>query len=105
LGTFRTGNKPNWMSFNADGRYLLVANSAGENLTVINLDTMQNEGYLFMPAGDNPVSVAADNATTLVAVRTPGGSGRLDQVQAPNGFTAPLGPLGVYQNVVHNNTA
>jgi len=105
LGTFRTGNKPNWMSFSADGRYLLVANSAGENLTVINLDTMQNEGYLFMPAGDNPVSVAADNATTLVAVRTPGGSGRLDQVQVPNGFTAPLGPLGVYQNVVHNNTA
>ncbi|MBI3695951.1 MAG: hypothetical protein HY238_14060, partial [Acidobacteria bacterium] len=105
LGTFRTGNQPTWMSLSSDRRYLLVANSAGENLTVINLDTMQNEGYFFLPYGDNPISVATDNNTILVAARRPEGRARLDSLEITRRYAAALGTLGVYTNDLSANTA
>jgi uncharacterized protein (TIGR03437 family) len=105
LGTFRTGNRPNWMTFSADRRYLLIANSAGENLTVINLDSRQNEGYLFTPAGHYPVSVAADNANILAAVRTSEGTAMIDAVQLNQRAAFPMGRLGIYTNEVAADTA
>ncbi len=108
LGTFRTGNVPTWMSLSADARTLIVANSSGEALTLINLDRMQNEGLLFMPSGHNPVSVAADNGTVLVAVRTPT-QGKIDWVDVVRRGSFDLGQSlgrpGVFQNLVSTNTA
>ncbi len=105
LGTYRTGNRPNWMTFSADRRFLIVANSFGENVTVINLDSRQNQGYLFLPAGHNPISVAADNGTTLAAVRIPGGAAQLDAIDVLGRVAYGLGRLGVYENLIHINTA
>jgi len=105
LTSFRTGNRPNWMTLTGDRRYLLVANSAGENLTVINLDTMQNEGHLFTPPGHHPVSVAADSATVLVASRVPGGGAKIDRALLDLRAIFPLGRLGIYENAVHADTS
>jgi uncharacterized protein (TIGR03437 family) len=105
LGTYRTGNRPTWMTLSADRRLLVVANSAGENLTLINLDTRQNVGPMFMPAGHQPVSVAADNGTVLAAVRIPQGLAQIDAVDLSGRVAYGLRRLGVYENVVHTNTA
>jgi uncharacterized protein (TIGR03437 family) len=105
LGTFRTGNRPNWLSLSADRRYLLVANSAGENITVINLDTLQSEGYLFMPSGHYPISVAADNASVLAVVRTTSGRSQLDAIQLTDRGAFAIGRLGVYDNDLNRDTA
>jgi uncharacterized protein (TIGR03437 family) len=105
LGTYRTGNKPTWMSLSADGRLLLIANSAGENLTLINLDTRQNQGFLFLPAGHQPISVAADNGTVLAAVRVPQGIAQIDAVDLGGRIAYGLRRLGVYDNVIASNTA
>jgi uncharacterized protein (TIGR03437 family) len=104
LGTYRTGNRPTWMALSADGRLLMVANSAGENLTLINLDTRQNQGFLFLPSGHQPISVAADNGTVLAAVRTSGGA-QIDAVDLGGRIAYGLRRLGVYENVIASNTA
>lgn len=105
LGTYRTGNKPTWMGLSADGRLLMIANSAGENLTLINLDTRQNQGFLFLPAGHQPISVAADNGTVLAAVRVPQGLAQIDAVDLSGRIAYGLRRLGVYDNVIAGNTA
>lgn len=111
LGSFRVGNKPSWMSFTPDRHGLLVANSSGENLTVINLDTMQSQGYLFTPAGHEPVSVAADNGTILTVVRAAaattqaGGAAQIDTVDLSLRAVFPLGRLGIYENSLPTDTA
>ena len=105
LGTYRTGNRPTWMGLSADGRLLMVANSAGENLTLINLDTRQNQGFLFLPAGHQPISVAADNGTVLAAVRVPQGVAQIDAVDLSGRIAYGLRRLGVYENAIASNTA
>ncbi|MBI3665154.1 MAG: hypothetical protein HY236_02845, partial [Acidobacteria bacterium] len=108
MGAFRTGNRPSWMSFSADKRFLIIANSAGENLTVINLDTMQPKGLQFLPQGHNPISVAADNADVLVAARVPGGGGTggvLDWIEVVSTDAFELGRLGIYENAINPNAA
>jgi len=109
LGTFRTGNTPNWMGFTPDGRYLLVANMSGENVTVIDLNTMQSLGYMFTPWSHYPMSVASDNGSTLIASRIPvpcgsEGSGVIDIAQVPN-LVQTLYTLGVYENCIDTNSA
>ncbi len=108
MGTFRTGNRPSWMTLSADRRYLLIANSSGENVTVINLDTLQNEGLVFAPPGHHPISIAADNATILVASRTTSGA-RMDWMELTRRGIFDLGPSlgrpGVYENALSANTA
>jgi uncharacterized protein (TIGR03437 family) len=112
LGSYRTGNRPTWMTLSADRRLLVIANSAGENFTLINLDTRRNQGLLFTPWGHQPVSVAADNLNALAAVRVACCSPTLeaaptviDWVDLSGRIVYKLDRLGAYINEVHNNTA
>jgi uncharacterized protein (TIGR03437 family) len=107
MGTYRTGNRPTWMTLSADRRLLVIANSAGENFTVINLDTRQNQGLLFTPWGHHPVSVAADNMNVLAASRVPpgGATATIDWVDLNGRVVYQLRTLGAYENSVHSSTA
>lgn len=71
IGSLPTGNTPTWMTITKDGRFLLVANSRGENVSMINLEAFQLMGYVFLPwqtfgESNYPESIAALNGTVVI---------------------------------------
>jgi uncharacterized protein (TIGR03437 family) len=118
LGSFRTGNTPTWMSLDNRGFYLLVANSRGENLTVINLTENRLEGTMYLPwetlaGGYYPRSVAVDNSTVLISAKyspnracTVGtGEGQVLTMTTPSFLASRPSTLGIYDNCIDDLTA
>lgn len=110
IGSFRTGNTPTWMTTTRDGQFLVVANSRGENVTIINLATMQRVGELFMPwqilnAGHYPTSVTTDHTNVIVAARASTGGSQLDTLNLPSKAVSTRETLGIFSNRFGRNMA
>lgn len=110
IGSFKTGNTPTWMTTTRDGQFLVVANSRGENVTVINLVTMQNLGPLFMPwqilnAGHYPTSVTTDHANVIIAARSSNGGSQIDTLNLPSKAVSTRETLGIFANRFGESTA
>lgn len=103
IGTFRTGNTPTWMALDRGGNFLVVANSQGENVTLINLNSMQVAGLVYMPwellfEGHYPHSLAANNRNVVIAGESSLGFYRLSFLTLPNRAVATPDTLGVFLN-------
>jgi hypothetical protein len=116
LGAFRTGNTPTWMSLDTRGFYLFVANSRGENLTVINLQDLTLAGLVYLPwetlsAGHYTRSVAVDNASVLISTQVSENSacstgGQIVTMStSPMFFSSKPATLGIYENCIDPLTA
>ncbi len=103
IGSLRVGNSPTWMTITRDSNFLVVANSRGENVTVINLPQLRVDGNLFMSwqilqAGHYPVSLATDNLNVVIAARTSNNFGQLDTLHLPSKSVSTRQTLGVFDN-------
>ncbi len=102
IGTFRTGNTPTWLALDRGGNFLVVANSRGENVSVINLNTMTLHGKVFyswqlLQEGHYPHSLAASNRSIVMASMT-SGQWKLSFLTLPNGAISTSETLGVFSN-------
>jgi uncharacterized protein (TIGR03437 family) len=106
------------MSMDNRGFYLLVANSRGENLTVINLNENRLQGTMYLPwetlaGGYYPRSVAVDNSTVLIAAKySPNracavgtGEGQILTMTTPSFLASRPANLGIYDNCIDDLTA
>ncbi len=103
IGSFRTGNTPTWMAASKDGRFLVVANSGAEHVTLIDLNSLRVMGNVFVPwqllqGGHYPHSVTAANSEMVLGVNTAGGGWRLDFLTLPNRAISSPETLGVFAN-------
>lgn len=103
VGSFRTGNTPTWMALDKGGNYLVVANSQGENVTLIDLNQMSVAGLVFMPweilfEGQYPHSLAATNRNIVVAADSSQGGFELSFLTLPNRAVSTPETLGVFVN-------
>ena len=103
IGSFRTGNTPTWMAASKDGRFLVVANSRAEHVTLIDLNSLRVMGNVFVPwqllqGGHYPHSVTAANSEMVLGVNTAGGGWRLDFLTLPNRAISSPETLGVFAN-------
>ena len=110
IGSFRTGNSPTWMTMSHDGRYLVIANSRGENLSLIDLDRMQEFGKVYaawqlLLDGHYPISVSKDAANILIGARNSSGSTQLDTLQLPSQQISTRQTLGIFTNQFGNDIA
>ena len=103
IGTFRTGNTPTWMALERGGNFLVVANSRGENVSVIDLNQMKLRGKVFfswqvLQQGLYPASLAATNRNVAVAGQGAGGEWKLSFITMPSGAISTPETLGVFSN-------
>ncbi|MBI1355864.1 MAG: hypothetical protein GC160_16105 [Acidobacteria bacterium] len=103
IATFRTGNTPTWMALDRGGNFLVVANSQGENMTLIDLNQMKVSGLVFMPweilfEGHYPHSLAATNRNIVIAGESSLGFYRLSFLTLPARAVATPDTLGVFTN-------
>jgi len=108
--SFRTGNTPTWMAVTRDGRFLYVANSRSESVSIVDLNTLQSQPPLFLPwetlgEGHYPVSLAADNAQVLFAAASASAFGRIGTINPFNRGVSIPETLGNFVNQVDPATA
>ena len=104
IGTFRTGNTPTGMALDRGGNFLVVANSRGENVSIIDLGRMALRGKVFfswqlLQQGLYPAAVAASNRSVVVGAQTAGGDWKLSFLTLPSGAISTPEALGIYTNV------
>ena len=110
LGSFRTGNTPTWMTIGNFGTFLIVANSRGETLTLIDLNQNRKFGdiqmfWINLTEGFYPISVATDNANVLISAETAEGTGKIARLLLPfRGISSPS-TLGIFENEIDVATA
>ena len=110
LGSFRTGNTPTWMTIGHFNTFLIIANSRGETLTLIDLNDNRKFGDIQLPwvnltEGHYPISVATDNANVVIASETAEGNGKIALLQLSfRGVTSPA-TLGIFNNDIDPKTA
>jgi len=102
IGALRTGNTPTWMTVDRGGNHLVVANSMGENVTLIDLRGPRVLGPQFLPwqtfqEGHYPVSVTWSNQSVVIASRTPG-SPAIDFLNLPSRAVSTTDFLGLFNN-------
>jgi len=110
IGSFRTGNSPSWMTTSHDGRYLVVANARGENVSVYDLDRVQEFGKIFMSwqlleDGHYPMAVSKDSTHILIGARTSTGASKLDTLQLPSQHVSTRETLGIFTNAFSGDIA
>ena len=103
IGTFRTGNTPTWMALDRGGNYLVVANSRGENVSLIDLNQMTLRGkvsysWQLLQQGHYPHSLAASNRNIAMAALTSESGWMLSFLTLPNGAISTFETLGVFTN-------
>ena len=103
IGTFRTGNTPTWMALERGGNFLVVANSRGENFTVIDLNQMSERGKVYfswqiLQEGLYPVTLAATNRNVAIGAQASGGAWKLSFMSMPSGAISTPEALGVFSN-------
>jgi uncharacterized protein (TIGR03437 family) len=95
----RTGTTPNKFSFSSDGRKLVVANADSQLMSVYDLDSLQSELPVMLPAGHYGRSVAQSNSANFAVVENdvtpPGNLDRFDL--AARCATTPVS-LGIWAN-------
>ena len=103
IGTFRTGNTPTGIALDRGGNYLVVANSRGENVSLIDLNQMSLRGKIFfswqiLQQGLYPASLAASNRNMVIGALAAGGEWKLSFMTLPNGAISTPETLGVFSN-------
>ncbi len=103
IGTFRTGNTPTWMALERGGNFLVVANSRGENFSIIDLNQMALRGKVFfswqiLQEGLYPNTLAATNRNVAVGAQASGGDWKLSFLTMPSGAISTPETLGVFSN-------
>lgn len=68
---FRTGNSPTAMTLSQDSRYLAVANSRGEHVSIFELNQLTPEDYAYIPwqeiSGRYPYAIVTDESRFMIA--------------------------------------
>ena len=102
IAEFKTGNSPTWMTLSNDTAYLIVANSRGEHVSIIELNQLKSFGYAYMPwrligTGQYPYMLATDASRTILAAR--GGTGsKLHWLSLPARVLSTPETLGIFTN-------
>lgn len=110
IASLRVGNTPTWMAITRDNNFLVVANSRGENVTIINLPALRVDGNVFMAwqildDGHYPVSLAADNRGIVIASRNANGFAQLDTLALPSKAVSTRETLGTFDNLFFSDMA
>jgi uncharacterized protein (TIGR03437 family) len=96
----RTATSPTMMSFASNG-YLMVGHNDSQFITVYDMDALQAQTPIPLPAGHFGRSIAQSNAALLVLSRDEGtGTGAIDVINLASGTSYELPTLGVYKNEV-----
>jgi uncharacterized protein (TIGR03437 family) len=103
--TLRTGNTPMSMAFTFDRRYLLVGNDNSQYANVYDLETLEPLSPIRFPFGHYPRWLAASGRSILAAVRSAGGTHKIDKVDFQMRTATELATLGIFDNNIHENTA
>ncbi len=89
---------------------IIVANSRGETLTLIDLNQNRKFGdiqmfWITLTEGFYPISVATDNANVLISAETAEGIGKIARLLLPfRGISSPA-TLGIFENNIDPATA
>jgi len=102
IAEFKTGNTPTWMTLSNDTRYLIVANSRGEHVSIFKLNQLKSFGFAYMPwrlvgTGQYPYAVATDATRTILAARGETGS-QLHWLSLPARALSTPETLGIFTN-------
>jgi len=103
IATFKTGNVPTGMAITFDDRYLLVANSSAQYVSVYDLAALQPASPIFIP-GHTAHSVAASASAILAATIDYKGIGRIMTLDLNSGIGTELPSLGVFNNTINVNS-
>jgi uncharacterized protein (TIGR03437 family) len=105
VATLKTSTTPTQISFTFDRKYLLVGHNDSQQIWVYDLDSLQRQPPILMPAGHYPRSIAESGKSLLSLVRNAnsasGGPGVIDRVDFAARRGTQLPTLGVYTNSVH----
>lgn len=101
IATLRTATSPTTMAITIDGNYLLVGHNDSQLVMVYDLNALQAQTPIVLPAGHYGRSIAASNASILVLSRDEGtGTGAIDKINNALTGSYELPTLGVWQNIV-----
>jgi len=120
LRTVRTGHFPMQMAITPDGRTLLVVNAQSETISMINLDSLESQGFIYCPCSTYPRSIAVSTNATLITTAVDRGvllrtadnqqvqvvvtQGELARVSLATRSAAPLGAIGIFENRISPRT-
>ncbi len=102
IAEFKTGNTPTSMTLSNDTRYLIVANSRGEHVSIFELNQLKSFGYAYIQwrvigQGQYPYMVATDANRTLLAAHGSQGS-KLHWLLLPARVLSTPETLGIFTN-------
>lgn len=99
ISALRTGTTPSRMSFSADAKTLIVANSNSQLLSVFDLDALQPTWPIMLPAGHFGNAVAQSNNATLALVENDDSdTSAIDRINSVSGCAFALPSLGIFTN-------
>ena len=104
IATLPTGNQPTTMAISFDQQYLLVGNVGSQLVNVYDLDTLQPDSPILLPAGFIAYSIASSANATLAQGGYYDGTFHILQLDIPQRSGVQLPSLGVFTNVTNANT-
>jgi len=112
--TVRTGHFPLHMNMSRDRSTLLVANAQSETISIINLDTLDSQGFAFCPCSSYPRSIAVSSNAILVTTAVDRGQtlrtadnqavqvivteGRMNRLDLASRTATELATMGIFEN-------
>jgi uncharacterized protein (TIGR03437 family) len=104
IASLPTGNQPTTMAISFDQQYLLVGNLGSETVSVFDLDTLQPDTPIKLPAGYVALSIASSANATLAQGGYYDGTFHILQLDIPQRTGAELPSLGVFNNTTNAST-
>lgn len=100
----RTANTPTQLAISFDRRWLFVGHHNSQIISMFDLETLEPAGFIRMPAGHYPRSVAASGRAILAASRVAGPKHQISRVDLTTRTATALPNLGVYENDIAADT-